>query len=88
MSDPDSRHWSHRFQEPNQLHYGNHVFCDGCWATRCIRAGEPGRQPVRVADTPSTCCGCGAVTEAGIWVRERGAILHCKDLGPTHEETA
>jgi hypothetical protein len=41
--------------------------CNTCFAER-----NPGRTPVRLRDpNVERCCYCGAITEAGIYVRER-----------------
>jgi hypothetical protein len=62
----------------------NHLLCETCWNKR-----NPDRTPVRVRD-PATeaqpCCGCGAVTGSGIYVRAEPSSMPCDGYGPVHEE--
>jgi hypothetical protein len=42
-----------------------HALCDQCWTLR-----EPERRPARlVARDREVCCGCGAETRSGIFIR-------------------
>jgi hypothetical protein len=48
-----------------------HTLCDDCWY-----AAEPGRDPVRVKLQPiEVCCNCGALTNSGIYYREKPDLM-------------
>ena len=50
-----------------------HILCDACWERR-----EPGGEPTRAKGAVAQpCCGCGAQTESGIFVREEPTKMWC-----------
>jgi hypothetical protein len=61
--------------------FARHLLCEACWGALYDRT------PVTcVGDPPRPCCGCGELTESGIFVREESDVMLCKGAGPNHTD--
>lgn len=61
-----------------------HPVCDVCWRILC---DPPHREPVRMLRAgEAVCCGCGAHTTSGIFIRADPNRMHCRGKGPSHSD--